>query len=345
MLWRPKRLDFRQYCAKLRISCCLRCKSSKVMKFADSPELPKSTCCDCAVARASRRGAGKRQGEAIETPFMRGFEAQNHTSPLRGIAARPPRDQKGGTMGSIDAMDTQITVALVGGNRLRDQCLAQYLETNGFNTIKGVKDNLRETLVDPAQAPDLVLIDTGSHTCTDPEFRRVLASLREALPAAPVAVLSDREDWSAVYDAFDFGVRAYFPSSLDPGILLTGIRLLRTGGSFIPVDVLGLEASRHRRRTQSTELARVRRRALTPSEHRVLELLTKAYSNKLIARELSIEECTVKVHVRRNHEEAQRSQSHAGRPNRAGDGECRSTAHLRETSQRLPSAYSLLAAP
>ena len=40
-------------------------------------------------------------------------------------------------------------------------------------------------------------------------------------------------------------------------------------------------------------------RGLTPSEQRVLELLRVGKPNKVIARELNIEESTVKVHVRR----------------------------------------------
>jgi DNA-binding NarL/FixJ family response regulator len=40
-------------------------------------------------------------------------------------------------------------------------------------------------------------------------------------------------------------------------------------------------------------------RGLTPSEQRVLELLREGKPNKVIARELEIEETTVKVHVRR----------------------------------------------
>jgi DNA-binding NarL/FixJ family response regulator len=40
-------------------------------------------------------------------------------------------------------------------------------------------------------------------------------------------------------------------------------------------------------------------RGLTPSEQRVLELLREGKPNKVIARELDIEETTVKVHVRR----------------------------------------------
>ena len=197
-------------------------------------------------------------------------------------------------MGAVDARDTQITVALLGGHRLREQCLARYLEMSGFNTINGAKDNLRETLVDQAQAPDIVLIDTGSQTCTDARLRSLLASLQAVLPEVPIAVLSDREDRAAVNDALDFGVRGYFPSSLDPKILFAAFRLVQAGGAFIPADT-----RTSRGRTQRTELGGVRRRELTSSENRVLDLLTKGYSNKLIAGELNVTESTVKVHVRR----------------------------------------------
>jgi DNA-binding NarL/FixJ family response regulator len=57
-------------------------------------------------------------------------------------------------------------------------------------------------------------------------------------------------------------------------------------------------------------------RGLTPSEQRVLKPLKKGQPNKVIARELDIEETTVKVHVRRN---AQRGEPYAGGFGRAAD--------------------------
>jgi DNA-binding NarL/FixJ family response regulator len=126
----------------------------------------------------------------------------------------------------------------------------------------------------------------------------ILACLSEVLPGVPVVVVSDREDWSAIFDALSHAVRAYFPSSLDPDILLETLRLVQRGGTFIPFDVL-INAPMHRKRPQSAEAKRTEMRGLTPSEQRVLELLKKGKPNKVIARDLDIEESTVKVHVRR----------------------------------------------
>jgi DNA-binding NarL/FixJ family response regulator len=136
-------------------------------------------------------------------------------------------------------------------------------------------------------------IDTGDHTCSDRSIAAILACLSDVLPGVPIVVLSDREDWSAVFDALRQAVRAYFPSSLDPEILLETLRFVQKGGTFIPLDLL-IHAPVHRKRPQGTEM-----RGLAPSEQRVLELLKEGKPNKVIARELDIEETTVKVHVRR----------------------------------------------
>jgi DNA-binding NarL/FixJ family response regulator len=195
-------------------------------------------------------------------------------------------------MGVVGIEGTQFTVALVGGRRFRERCLARFLEMSGVRIKIGEVENLRASLVAQEEPIDLVVIDTGDHTCSDQSITAILACLSEVLPGVPVVVVSDREDWSAVLDALSHSVRAYFTSSLDPDILLETLRFVQRGGTFIPFDVLI-------KRPQGAEAKRTEMRGLTPSEQRVLELLKKGKPNKVIARELDIEETTVKVHVRR----------------------------------------------
>lgn len=201
-------------------------------------------------------------------------------------------------MGAVGAEGRQCTVALVGGRRLREQCLARYLEMSGVHIVTGSVEDLRGSLVSGAGAIDLVVIDTGDHTCSDRSIAGILAGLRDVLPNVPVVVVSDREDWSAVLEALGHAVRAYFPSSLDPEILLETLRLVQRGGTFIPLEVL-TKARARRDRSPVHEARRTEMRGLTPSEQRVLQLLREGKPNKVIARELGIEETTVKVHVRR----------------------------------------------
>jgi DNA-binding NarL/FixJ family response regulator len=200
-------------------------------------------------------------------------------------------------MGAV-AEATQFTVALVGGRRFREQCLARYLEMSGVRIAIGSVENLRESLLSGSVRIDLVVIDTGDHTCSDRSIAGILAGLRDILPSVPVVVVSDREDWSAVLDALGHAIRAYFPSSLDPEILLETLRFVQRGGTFVPLEMLTKVPAR-RNRSPGSEARRTEMRGLTPSEQRVLELLREGKPNKVIARELGIEETTVKVHVRR----------------------------------------------
>lgn len=201
-------------------------------------------------------------------------------------------------MGNGSSDRTHLTVVLVGGRRFRELCLARFLEMSGVRIKIGEVENLRESLVSQKEEIDLVVVDTGDHTCKDRSIAAILACLREVLPGVPLVVVSDREDWSAVFDALRHAVRAYFPSSLDPEILLETLRFVQKGGTFIPLETL-INSPAHRRRSPRAEARRQELRGLTPSEQRVLELLKRGQPNKVIARELDIEETTVKVHVRR----------------------------------------------
>jgi DNA-binding NarL/FixJ family response regulator len=60
-----------------------------------------------------------------------------------------------------------------------------------------------------------------------------------------------------------------------------------------------INAPVHRKRPQGAEARRTEKVGLTPTEQRVLHWLKTGQRNKVIARELDIQEATVKVHVRR----------------------------------------------
>jgi DNA-binding NarL/FixJ family response regulator len=201
-------------------------------------------------------------------------------------------------MGPVGIEEPHFTVALVGGRRFRERCLARYLEDSGIRITTGAVANLRDSLAAQDGAIDLVVIDTGDHTCSDGSIAPILACVSEVLPGVPLVVVSDREDWAAVCDALCHAVRAYFPSSLDPEILVETLRFVQRGGTFIPLEVL-INAPVHRNEPSGARARRTEVPRLTPSEQRVLDLLSEGKPNKAIARELDIQETTVKVHVRR----------------------------------------------
>jgi DNA-binding NarL/FixJ family response regulator len=200
-------------------------------------------------------------------------------------------------MGAAGMEGTDITVGLVGGRRLREQLLARFLELSGLRIETCAIENLADNPVRSDGAINVAIIDTGDYSCRDPVIAKIFAYMGDVLPAIPVVVISDREDWSAVLDALDLGVRAYFPSNLDPDILVETLLFVHRGGSFVPHHLI-VGTSVHRGRTQSAERGQIGHRGLTPSEQRVLERLRSGQSNKVIAQKLKIKESTVKAHVR-----------------------------------------------
>jgi two-component system nitrate/nitrite response regulator NarL len=196
--------------------------------------------------------------------------------------------------------EKNVTVGLFARRTLRGQCLARFLELSGLGPKMVTFEDATNgsPLVEPDADIDVAVVDTGEQICSDDDIKAIFSSLADALPCAPIVVVSDREDSAAVFEALLLGARAYVPSSLDPEILLETLRFVHKGGTFVPLDVL-INLIGHKRVAHAPELRPTDTHGLTDGELRVLELLRRGEPNKVIARALEIEEGTVKVHVRR----------------------------------------------
>lgn len=123
-------------------------------------------------------------------------------------------------MSSAGIKETQLRITLIAGRTLRAQCLARFLELSGLGIRIVALESIRDSLLGQAGDVDLAIIDSGERTCRDPDIGTSFKCLRDALPSVPIVVVSDREDWSTVIETLNLGARAYFPSSLDPDILI-----------------------------------------------------------------------------------------------------------------------------
>jgi|BarGraIncu00222A_1022003.scaffolds.fasta_scaffold63152_2 DNA-binding NarL/FixJ family response regulator len=130
---------------------------------------------------------------------------------------------------------------------------------------------------------DLILLDLCMPGMTGlPE----LVAIRNLAPATPVVIISCLDEAGIVTQAINCGASGYIPKSSSMEALSAALKSVIDGGVYCPgvanicADKRGGDAS-----------------LLTPRQLAVLGLLSAGKSNKEIARELSISDLTVKVHI------------------------------------------------
>lgn len=129
-----------------------------------------------------------------------------------------------------------------------------------------------------------------------------ISSLRDHAGAAPIIVVSARENPTDVQAALDNGAMGYLPKSSSSEVMLNAIRLVLAGGMYLPPALLGHHGGNQPADHLETSFGQPRlsaqvARSLTRRQRDVMRLLALGRSNKAIAEELKLAEGTVKVHV------------------------------------------------
>ena len=150
-----------------------------------------------------------------------------------------------------------------------------------------------------ANHPDisLILLDL---TLPDHDGFSVLAELRERHPAVSIVVLSAVQDPVNVIKALDLGARGYIPKSAQSDVILNALRLVLSGGSYVPPEILaGGELPRAMLRQIASDQSQPSPAdlRLTDRQLDVLALMMQGKNNKTICRALNLAEPTVKTHV------------------------------------------------
>jgi DNA-binding NarL/FixJ family response regulator len=146
--------------------------------------------------------------------------------------------------------------------------------------------------------PNLVVVYIRSAGLTNTWVQSALELLRVRLPEASAVVLSDRDDAEEVNRALTQGVRGYIPTSVECEVAVAALRLIDAGGTFVPAAALRSTGAKPDDQPEGERQRRSDGLDLTPRELSVIDLLREGKPNKLIARQLDMQENTVKVHVR-----------------------------------------------
>jgi two-component system nitrate/nitrite response regulator NarL len=141
-----------------------------------------------------------------------------------------------------------------------------------------------------ALQPDVILLDNHLPGVTGIQ---ALAGLREAAPGARILMLTVSEDAQDLQAALRGGANGYLLKTIEGEQLADAIRGCLRGQSAISPEMTGKLVAAFRGAEQAGDSTA----PLSPREQEVLQQIARGASNKEIARELSIAETTVKIHV------------------------------------------------
>ncbi|MEO1795551.1 MAG: response regulator transcription factor [Pseudomonadota bacterium] len=135
-------------------------------------------------------------------------------------------------------------------------------------------------------AYDLVLLDYSMPGMDG------LTGLERAIAASfgrPVAIMSGTATKAVAQEAIDKGAIGFLPKTMAAKSLVNAVRFMAMGETYVPLDFLNAEEE-----TPDVPLAKL----LSTREHEVLGGLCRGLSNKELARELDLQEVTIKLHVK-----------------------------------------------
>ena len=112
----------------------------------------------------------------------------------------------------------------------------------------------------------------------------------EASGGSPVALMSGIASRSVAEEALASGAAGFVPKTLAAKTLVNAVRFMAMGEKYAPIDFMTAE--------DPTVAPNPLAQKLSRRELQVLEGLSKGKSNKEIARDLDLQEPTIKLHVK-----------------------------------------------
>ena len=153
-------------------------------------------------------------------------------------------------------------------------------------------DGLEAQRVIAETEPDMILVDLLM-PFGGPEN---IAVLRSQFPALKILVVTSVNEGNTILQAIQAGAQGYITKEADHTEILTAIRTVGGGNTFLPPDITALLVASIQQEA-TVEKTAVSTVSMTPREQDVFTKLGEGLTNTEIAEELTISEATVRVHL------------------------------------------------
>lgn len=178
-----------------------------------------------------------------------------------------------------------MRLLLADDHDLVRETLAAFLVAEGFEEVCCVA-SLPEALemLRRDSRFDLVLLD---YTMPGMNGLEGLARARDVAPQVPVAIISGTAQRDLAEAVLQAGAAGFVPKTLAARAMIAAVHLMASGDVFAPISLLLREPA-----------IAASLQSLTRRESDVLKGICEGKSNKEIARDLDLQEVTVKLHVK-----------------------------------------------
>jgi two-component system nitrate/nitrite response regulator NarL len=163
-----------------------------------------------------------------------------------------------------------------------------------FDIVGEAPDGLEGVKRAKSLAPDVILLDLHMPGLSGLETLQLLV---QDLPDCAVLILTVSEEAEELGQALRDGARGYLLKNIDADALTTAIRRVAAGQPVITESMTAKLVAQFRSHTPGGHSGELERARLTAREREIVQCLARGESNKVIARNLSVAESTVKNHV------------------------------------------------
>jgi DNA-binding NarL/FixJ family response regulator len=203
-------------------------------------------------------------------------------------------DQSKTSEDKLSLRNPMISIGVVDEHSFTRECITRSLR--GFDdSLAVVSFGTCDDCLQTTRGLEVVLYYAHHSVVHNSSDDQALVPVNTLQKIAPVIVLSAVDSPHLIIKAFENGARGYIPTaSTNPELVIEIIRLVRAGGTFMPLTSL---SPRTINGEDATTIVTKSQR-FTPRQMAVLNHLRLGKANKIIAYDLGMSESTVKIHIR-----------------------------------------------